>query len=155
MNPHSVVRPWVAYCTFKEQTVLLTALRGCDGLPREDPSKLLTRELRSVILMNADQDDPKFMANPPGTVELARARFIADLDHYPTHWLMHFTHACEVIGYQHPDEALRVYWFDLYKEIVHGLHLNVERPAQLAKRLMDRRPETPVAPEAALKNDAS
>ena len=137
----SVVRTWVSACTFKQQTVLLTALRGCDGLPREDPSKLLTRELRNVVLRCADTREPKFMVNPAGAVELARMRLLADLDRYPMHWLMHFTHACEVIAFRHPDEAMRFYWFSLYEAIVHGLHLNTELPHQMDNRLADNEPE--------------
>lgn len=45
-----VVLPWVATLSFKEQTVLLSALRGCDGIDKEDISKQFTRKFRAAIL---------------------------------------------------------------------------------------------------------
>lgn len=55
-----VVRPWLADLTYKQQTVLLSAIRGCDGAAKEDMNKKFVRAYRSVLLHNA--------APRPGTV---------------------------------------------------------------------------------------
>lgn len=38
----SVVKLWVSELSFKQQTVLLSALRGCDGRSKKDISKAIT-----------------------------------------------------------------------------------------------------------------
>jgi len=137
MNNLSVVQEWLALCTLKQQTVLLSALRGCDGKYKEDYSKPFTRKLRSVLLKNAGgiQLTGKFMADFVGVEELTK--FISNLDHYPMHWLLHFTHAVEIAGYKHPDPAIRDFWYTLYLEICNVLHMNPETEKQLDERLVD------------------
>jgi hypothetical protein len=133
----SVVQGWLAECTLKQQTVLLSALRGCDGKYKEDYSKPFTRKLRSVLLKNAGglQTPGKFMADFVGEEELTK--FVSNLDHYPMHWLMHFTHAVEIVGFKHPVPEIQIFWFRLYIEICKALHLNPETEDQLDKRLAD------------------
>ncbi len=140
----SVVRPWLSeHCTFKQQTVLLSALRGCDGVPKSDISKGITRRFRYTILHAADQSSP----STPGTFMFAEVTsaqvdyFVNHLDHYPMHWLMHFTHAVEIVGYKHPDLSVSNWWYSLYLAICSGLHLNPESEEVLDTRLADPDPE--------------
>ena len=140
----SVVRLWLSErCTFKQQTVLLSALRGCDGMPKEDISKKFTRRLRNVLLLAADRSSP----DTPGTFMYTAvtdediARFTNHLDHYPMHWLIHFTHAVEIVGYKHPFYNARQWWLTLYLAICAGLHLNPETEMSLDERLVDDDPE--------------
>ena len=132
-----VVNDWLNVCSLKQQTVLLSALRGCDGKMKEDYSKPFTRKLRSVLLRNAGgvQTKGKFMADFVGNEELSA--FISNLDHYPMHWLLHFLHAIEIVGYKHPDKLIRDFWYNLYYEIVNALHLSVESESALDVRLAD------------------
>lgn len=132
----SVVRPWVGNLPFKMQAVLLSALRGCDGKERDDKAKKLTRTMRGVLLLPAvsNAEIGSFMNDPP-TGEETDA-FLKDLDHYPMHWLMHFTHAAEIIGYQHPDKEISFWWRGLYYAIAtEGLHLLPETQEMLWNRL--------------------
>jgi len=133
----SVVKPWLSLCSLKQQTVLLSALRGCDGKMKEDYSKPFTRKLRGVLLFNAGgiQTAGKFMADFVGGTEITK--FVSNLDHYPMHWLLHFLHAAEIIGYKHPEKEIREWWFFLYKEITNAIHLNIETEKQLDERLAD------------------
>ncbi len=132
-----VVQSWLSSLSWKMQTVLLSALRGCDGKHKEDASKPFTRKYRSVILHNAGgvQTESKFMADFVSEADLIR--FCSNLDHYPMHWLVHFTHAVEIVGYYHPDREIKEFWFGVYKNIVDALHFNVESRAQLNWRLKD------------------
>lgn len=139
--PGSVVQEWVGErLSFRAQTVLLSALRGCDGKPKEDPSKPLTRFLRKSVLKNAepyvDADDNTFMGVSVELDSHIRA-FLGDLDHYPMHFLMHFAHATQLVGYYHPDEQTRVFWYGMYEHIVHAFHLNVETEEHNEYRLRD------------------
>lgn len=64
------------------------------------------------------------------------------LGHYPQHWVAHIMHAAEVIGYRHPDGMIAQRWFNIYREMVHGLHLNPEGKQQMIERLSEDRVAT-------------
>ena len=133
----SVVQTWVERCcTRKMQTVLLCALRGCDTVRKEDVSKTLTRNLRSVILYNAEGNlDAKFLRSNQYGVQLLN--LFEDLDHYPLHWVMHSAHASEIIAYRHPDKEVRIRWLETYRSFCEALHLLPETPEHLDIRLAD------------------
>lgn len=127
----SVVRAWLSEASLKQQTVMLCALRGCDGLPKEDPAKDMVRWIRSVILISADNGST-FMKEPDFN------RFWENgIDHYPVHWLLHFAHACQIIGYFCPDEREATRATDFYEKIVSALHLKRETYDDNRERLRD------------------
>ncbi|HYH69402.1 MAG TPA: hypothetical protein VD866_32205 [Urbifossiella sp.] len=136
----SVLQDWVLSLPgLRHQGVLLTAVRGCDTAPKNDPSKLFTRSLRAVIL-NAFVGDAKkaatFIEVVPPTMEAERFRlFRTNLDHYPHHYVMHLAHAVEIIGYHHPDEETRDRWHSYYLRLCKGLHVNPESKEELDRRL--------------------
>lgn len=139
----TVVQSWLSNLSFRQQATVLSALRGCDGKSKHDPSKLLTRYFRGCILLPADPDhlaDPhnNFM-RPPDDVGAYAAAFLKDIDAYPLHWIMHFTHAAQILGYYHPDHDTKMFWGGLYAAIVHRLHLNTETYQQNEYRLRDGR----------------
>lgn len=49
----SVLQPWVEKLPLMQQTVLLTCIRGPDGLPKEHVTKYLLRWLRRSVLLSA------------------------------------------------------------------------------------------------------
>lgn len=49
----TVLQPWVSDLTMMQQTVLLTAVRGPDGLPKYGPTKMILRWYRRCILLSA------------------------------------------------------------------------------------------------------
>ena len=51
----SVTQPWVWSLTFMQQSVLLTAIRGPDGLPKDHITKVLLRWYRRCVLRFAFQ----------------------------------------------------------------------------------------------------
>ena len=133
----SVVRPWLAKnCTLKMQSVLLSALRGCDGLPKEDISKAITRKFRGTLFFPANKAFDRSYMNPDVSQGELK-KFYKNLDPYPVHWLFHFAHACEIVGYFHPDSVEANFWWDVYQGICQGLHVNVETLDQLSERLKD------------------
>jgi hypothetical protein len=48
-------------------------------------------------------------------------------------------HTFEVVGYRHPNANVRATAFDIYRRLVHNLHLNVETAAQMVERLSEDR----------------
>lgn len=136
----SVLQDWVMELPgLRHQGVLLTAIRGCDTAPKNDSSKLFTRCLRAMVL-NAFVGDAKkaatFIEVVPHEVLIERFNaFRKNLDHYPHHYVMHLTHAIEVIGYHHPDELTRDTWRSMYQRLAIGLHMQPETMAQMDHRL--------------------
>ena len=129
----SVVQEWLNVCSLKQQTVVLVALRGCDGVSKHDPSKFVVRFLRASVLRDADCES-SFMAL---SADKAINDLSNDLDMYPMHWLIHFMHACEIVGYNHPLSETRAIFMDIYLRLVAGMHLNPETKNSLDKRLAD------------------
>lgn len=129
-----VMKLWIFSLPFRMQSVLMSALRGCDVAKKHDCSKFITRALRAVCLNNADPTNT-FIVGDGTPAEKFAKEFIADVDSYPLHFMMHTIHAAEIVGAKHPEEHLRHYWTWLYKELVKGLHLNPETVDQLDVRL--------------------
>jgi hypothetical protein len=104
-----VIHPWLDDLTMKQQTVLLSVIRGCDGVPKDDISKKFVRAYRSVILQDAaPSGHGRFMKT-----EITKAdmdSFLKAPDVYPMHWLFHFLHAVEIVGYNYPVKKTRDWW---------------------------------------------
>ncbi len=129
---YSVIKSWVFTLPLRMQSVLMAAVRGADGFSKEDKSKHLVRSLRGLLFNNADPTN-SFIKDEL-TDEQVEA-FASDIDHYYVHFLMHFTHATEIVGYKHPDHMVRNKWIFIYKRICKSLHLNFETEPQLDIRL--------------------
>ena len=138
---NSIIQDWAAELGLRHQGVLVSAIRGCDGLPREDASKWLVRFYRACLL-KAHVGDPakaaSYMEWPESPAEAYEKRVIffeGGLDHYPTHWLTHFIFAAEIMGYYHPTEWIRIFWNNTYNKLVHKLHFHPETKEELDFRL--------------------
>ncbi len=130
----TVVQSWLAECcSWKEQTVMFAATRGCDGVPKDDRSKDLLHNFRAIILNDADPSTG-FMQQR----EIDIDDFCVNLDHYPLHFLIHLTHAIGIIGYRHPDPNVSMKWYTIYSVISHALHYEPETREHMAKRLEDK-----------------
>lgn len=152
-----VLQDWVMELPFMQQTVLLTAIRGPDGVAKEHPAKALVRFLRRCILISAF--DNKALLNPyhpgggsftgpsiPGVpvgdkweehmVSVAKA-FIGSQDSLPLHYYLHVLHAIEIVGYKHSDIRVANFWHHIYFVMAHDLHLCVESQDNLNRRLND------------------
>lgn len=162
-DPHtpkraSVVQEWVAGLPMMQQTVLLTAVRGPDGLPKYHPTKFVLRWYRRCILMSAL--DGEVLTDPVDTnggsftgpavkpdplagwvrqMDDRVTEYLRALDEVPHHFQLHFMHAVEILGYKHPDEHTRAWWHGVYLRLVHDMHLWPETEDQLDQRLGDSR----------------
>jgi len=135
----SVLQDWVMELGLRFQGVLVSAIRGCDTAARHDKSKVLQRIYRSEIL-NTHCGDPKksksyiLAANVPETVKRMK-EFLDDCDQYPLHYVMHFLHAAEIIGYFHPDLERKDMWHSFYVQGCKKLHVSSELRCELIARL--------------------
>lgn len=141
-----------------QQTVLLTAIRGPDGLPKYGPVKMILRWYRRCVLLSAM--DGKVLESPwdenggsftgpsisrhafdiwePAMNDIVD-EYLRTLDGLPHHFQMHFMHAVEILGYKHPDRRISDWWLSVYKRLVNDLHLHPETVTELDERLGDSR----------------
>ena len=135
----NILQDWVMELGLRHQGTLLTAVRGCDTAPKDDPSKLFVRCFRDVILNPFCGDAAKAVS----FIERVRDNELADrfykfrsnLDHYPHHYVMHLVHSIEIIGYHHPDPKVKAGWHSFYLSLCSGLHMNPETKDELDNRL--------------------
>jgi hypothetical protein len=158
-----VTQEWTHGLTLMQQSVLLSAIRGCDGLPKRHKSKALVKWYRRCVLLSAfdgralptpyDEGGGSFAGPivkiPTGTSDTVRDQiaeqvlsevandFIDSRDELPAHYQVHMMHAIEILGFKHPVNAIRQYWHRLYVRMVEAYHLWPETEAQLDARLGD------------------
>jgi hypothetical protein len=134
-----IVQDWAANLGLRHQGVLVSAVRGCDNVPRDDASKYIVRVYRGILLKSHCGDIKKaasFMIPfEPKWWDSYKMEFLSSIDHYPNHWILHFMHACEIVGYKHSDGPVRVAFHQLYKRLVSKFHLYPETEMQLDYRL--------------------
>lgn len=137
-----IVRAWVSQLGLRHQGTLMSAIRGCDGTPKDrDPSKWIMRFLRSCVL-RAHVGDPakaaSYMVWTDDFEEFWRnaKEFLNDFDQYPLHFVLHVMQAAEVCGYcmstHSPQSA---WWFRLYQTMCRKLHLTPETREEMNLRL--------------------
>lgn len=148
-NRRSALQNWVMGLTIMQQSVLLAAVRGPDGISKNHPVKVLLRWYRRSILLSAF--DGKALLDPytPGggsfTGPLHKLEDISDyckkylnhVDELPHHFQLHFMHAAEILGYKHPLPWIRRFWYEFYLNIVNDAHLVPEPEEWMDKRLGD------------------
>lgn len=146
MTQQSVLQDWVMELPLRYQGTLLTCVRGCDLEPKswtatgfsDSPGRRLTAFIRWCFMNPADireVDIPGafFQSQPPEPFRPS------EFGHLPLHWYSHAMHALEIIGREHPVSCTRNTALDLYKKMVHSLHLNPETRHELEIRLTEDR----------------
>ncbi len=159
MTKGPVTQQWTHEITFMQQTVLLTAVRGPDGIAKYHPVKFLLRWYRRCILVSSldgcvldSPTDPRggsFMGpsyDPSSgcmcwqeAMDGIVDRYLQSTDELPHHFQMHFMHAAEIVSYKHPEREVREWWGGVYWRLVHDMHLYPETEQQLDARLSDSR----------------
>lgn len=130
-----VLQDWVTHLSLKQQTVLFTALRGPDTLPKDNPAKRLCKFVRFAVLLNADTGSDFI---DEGHVPYAdKYKVTVDHDEYPHHFLMHLVHTAEVIGYYHPMGNIRRFFYEFYHDMCDAFHMHPETKEEMDERLKD------------------
>lgn len=156
-KPVSVLQEWVQRLTFMQQSVLIAAVRGPDGIAKNHISKVLLRWYRRCVLYSAFESKvhgyPYTITDPYATgggsftgpasnkdyptLKYVVDEYLSSLDELPHHFQLHFMHAAEILGYKHPEERCRAWWNHFYLRLANDMHLNPETEEQMNKRLGD------------------
>lgn len=162
MNKGPVIQEWLQRLPWMQQTVLLTSLRGPDGIPKGHVVKLLLRWFRRCVLYSAFDGtvlmlpydssirrggsftgasipEPDFSKGETWESRMDElvSVYLDCVDQMPLHFHMHLIHAFEILGYKHPDTIIRSWWNSVYLRLVADLHLEPEHLINMGKRLGD------------------
>lgn len=130
----SVVQSWMSNLTMKQQTAVLSALRGPDTNSSDD-IKVVVKILRAIVLENADMTS-EYMEFDKNTLQIPSKRNIEAL---PLHYFVHLTQALHIISKLHPIEKIRNIFKPIYDIFLNNiLHLNDESVDALNSRLADK-----------------
>jgi hypothetical protein len=157
MGKH-VMQEWTADLPFMQQTVLISAVRGCDGMRKYHEAKPLMRWYRRCILLSAF--DGRALTDPFETgggsftgpvagefittayqkqqaMDQAVDGFLVARDEVPLHFYSHTMHAFQILGYKYPGQETREFWHDVYMRMVNAFHLRPESEDDMDTRLGD------------------
>lgn len=155
-----VTQEWTHKLSCMQQTVLLTAVRGPDGVAKYHPVKFMLRWYRRCTLLNSLEKrvvhtpyelgggsftgpsyNVKGLPHPNHDWEIPMNElfetYLKATDELPHHFQLHFMHAAEIVGYKHPNDRTRVWWNCIYTELVRDFHLYPESERQMDERLSD------------------
>lgn len=147
----SVLQDWVQELSLMQQSVLIAAVRGPDGVHKDHAVKVLLRWLRRSFMLSAFKKqailDP-YIPDGGSFTGPCRTDTVRDIDHaldlylrsvdeIPHHFQLHFMHAAEILGYKHPVPEVREWWNKCYRKLVNDAHLFPESEADMDKRLGD------------------
>lgn len=140
---------WMSGLSLQQQSVLVLALRGPDGIPKHHACKDIQRAYRGSVIQAArfgrmlewGEAADSFMSleiiADPGAWELAVARFFREIDALPHHFIAHLAHGAQILGHKHPDWRFQSRWLGFYERWCDDLHVNRENEAQMDQRLGD------------------
>lgn len=155
-----VTQVWTHQLSMMQQSVLLAAMRGPDGIAKYGGgAKMLLRWYRRCVLLSAmdgrvllDPIEPNGGSFTGPSLEgddsedcwQDRMQFwindyFRSVDSLPHHYQLHFMHAVEILGYKHPDHEISMFWRQLYLRLVNDFHLHPETERELDERLGDSR----------------
>jgi hypothetical protein len=146
----SVFQEWLFGLTMQQQSVLILACRGPDGVAKYHPTKPIVARYRATVLkaaylgraMRVDEgDDTTFMtmigfSDDNHWGQMCK-EFFDNVDEIPHHYYAHLMHGAQIIGYKHPTEIYRKRWDEFYWWCCKDLHLNPETESQMDRRLGD------------------
>ena len=123
INP--VLQDWVMSLDWKEQTGLISAIRGVDISDYElleKECKSITKMIRFLVLNNADSKT-SFMTDEvlSPTDIVSKLEYLYNqvtLGNLPLHWSSHIFDAISIIIKKHPSKYIRMYWSttrDIYR----------------------------------------
>lgn len=148
-NRRSALQDWVMDLTVMQQSVLMAAVRGPDGIHKNHPVKVLLRWYRRSFLISAFERQPILDPYTPGggsftgplrrpqTIESYINTYLEHVDEIPHHFQLHLMHAAEILGYKHPVMHIRMFWYKFYRKVVNDAHLFPETEEQMDSRLGD------------------
>lgn len=155
----NILPDWVTRLPLQQQAVLIAAVRGPDGFPKEHGCKPLLRCYRAFVMASAREGvmlEPgrkagSYMSTtefvPGGALSKKWSRstewsttlekFVAVMDEMPLHWFTHFMHGAQVLCYKHPEPQVRAAWRQVFDTCCEYLHAPPESEEDMDERLCD------------------
>ncbi len=133
MGRGNVLQYWIEDLPWKQQSVILSSLRGPDTRYCSNLKKI-SKWMRRITQNNADISSP-YMEDEtlPSIEEIEK-----EAEFCTVHYLSHLLHGLEIIAYKHPNKTIsniaKNYYLGFVDKI---LHLNPETKDQLEGRLND------------------
>lgn len=150
MSNNLVFQDWMLPLPMQQQSVLVLACRGPDGVGKFHPTKEIVCRYRASVLKAAylgrsmlidEGDDTTFMTlirfSDDGHWSAITRKFFDNQDEIPHHYYMHLAHGAEIIGYKHPLPIMRERWLGFYHRCAENLHMTPETEAEMDSRLAD------------------
>jgi hypothetical protein len=147
---HIVFQEWMFPLPMQQQSVLVLACRGPDGIPKHHPSKGVVQRYRASVLKAARLGRVMLSDENEGGDFLTLEHFTDDhhwstllrdffenVDGIAHHYYMHLMHGAEIIGYKHPQNLFRDRWGQFYSLCCKNLHLPPESEGAMDARLSD------------------
>jgi hypothetical protein len=149
MNRLSVQPEWATELPLQQQSVLFLGARGPDNAPKFHPCKQVVIAYRATVFMAAKYGRPLIWGEKADTfmsldVFADDERWTKAVDAWfdnngdlPHHYLLHFYHGTEILGYKHPDFRFCERWKTFYLRACEAMHVNPETEEQMDLRLGD------------------
>lgn len=145
----SVQPNWCKELTLQQQSVLLLGARGPDAIEKHHACKTIHVAYRGTVLLAAKygrslkwgEKADTFMSLDVFANDFAWASavnaFFAAWDVLPAHYVKHFMHGAQILGYKHPDPRFRERWMNFYCRVIEELHVAPENEQAMDARLGD------------------
>jgi len=134
MERGKVLQDWMGRLSWKQQSVIISSLRGTDTGSCQQIKKI-NKWMRGITQNNADTSSPYMQEEKLPLLEDIEKEF----EFCSVHYIIHFLQGLEIIGYNHPDTKIadiaKNYYYGLAQEV---LNLNPETKGQLEERLRDK-----------------
>ena len=140
---------WMDNLPMQQQSVLLLAARGPDGIGKRHPCKDVVRAYRGTVLKAAyygrelrwGEKADSFMsldliADTASWMDV-KNNFFDSIDELPHHYIMHLAHGVQILGYKHPNILFRDTWWNFYEDLCFDQHMNIESEQEMDARLSD------------------
>lgn len=136
-----ILKNWITSLPKNQQLQIILALRSCDTLGNDDPSRLILKYFRETVLNISLPSDSLVTKldeeNEERDFRKIVTRMCSDSNKYPINFYKKLIQGCLVIGYKHPDLKIRKRWFDVYVKMVQSLNLIIETEQEFNNRLVD------------------
>lgn len=148
MTAIRLLPPWAEELSLMKQAVLIMAIRGPDGFPKQHGCKPILWYYRGCLLAAAhkgrhlrdDEHVPSLMTlrgfSGAGWLD-ALKQFSAVVDELPLHYFTHLMHGVQVMSHHHPDPKVRMRWYEFYSYCCNYLHVPRESREVMDMRLND------------------
>ena len=145
----SVQPEWCRKLPYQQQSVLFLAGRGPDGTSKTHPCKPVHVAYRACVFVAAKygrllewgEKADTFMSLDIFADDAKWTQAVDDFFEHngelAHHYLLHFYHGAEILGYKHPDPRFRARWNLFYLRACNAMHLPHETEEQMDKRLGD------------------